>query len=100
MPSSNYRLFEQAMRSRKPVFCMYGGYPRELCPVVLGHSQRTRKYSPSSMAAKASRAFRARANGAVFGSQKSVRLNSAMGPGERDPAISSHKAVSRPSNST
>jgi hypothetical protein len=43
VPSSNYRLFEQAMRRRKPVFCVYGGYPRELCPVVLGHSQQQEK---------------------------------------------------------
>ena len=37
--SSNYDLFEQAMRIRKQVFCMYDGYPRELCPIILGHSQ-------------------------------------------------------------
>lgn len=40
MPSSNYRLFEQAMRTRKPIACMYEGHPRELCPIVLGYSQR------------------------------------------------------------
>jgi hypothetical protein len=38
--SDNYALFEKAMRRRKPIFCMYGGYPRELCPIILGHSQR------------------------------------------------------------
>lgn len=43
MPSSTYRLFEQAMRGRKLVSCVYGGFPRELCPVVLGHSQRQEK---------------------------------------------------------
>jgi hypothetical protein len=43
VPSSNYRLFEQAIRGRKPVFCVYGDYPRELCPVVLGHSQQQEK---------------------------------------------------------
>ena len=43
MPSSNYRLFEQAMRKRKPVSCVYRGYPRELCPIILGHSQRQEK---------------------------------------------------------
>src|SRR5262245_41077495 len=34
--SANYRLFERAMRMRKPVYCQYGGYQRELCPVILG----------------------------------------------------------------
>jgi hypothetical protein len=43
MASPNYALFEQAMRRRKQIFCMYGGYPRELCPIILGHSQGEEK---------------------------------------------------------
>lgn len=43
MPSSSYRLFEQAMRQRKQILCMYGGYARELCPIILGHSQGQEK---------------------------------------------------------
>jgi hypothetical protein len=43
MSSRNYALFEQAMRLRKPVFCIYDGYPRELCPIILGHSQGEEK---------------------------------------------------------
>lgn len=43
MPSANYRLFEQAMRMRKQVLCMYDGHPRELCPIILGHSQAQEK---------------------------------------------------------
>jgi hypothetical protein len=39
VPSANYGLLEEAMHLRKPVFCVYRGYPREVCPVVLGHSQ-------------------------------------------------------------
>jgi hypothetical protein len=39
VPSLNYAQFEQAMRMRKQIVCMYGGYPRELCPIILGHSQ-------------------------------------------------------------
>jgi hypothetical protein len=31
------------MRSRKQILCMYGGYPRELCPIILGHSQGEEK---------------------------------------------------------
>jgi hypothetical protein len=41
--SPNYALFEQAMIMRKQVFCMYDGYPRELCPIILGHSQGQEK---------------------------------------------------------
>ena len=43
MASRTYALFERAMRLRKPVVCMYGGHPRELCPIILGHSQGEEK---------------------------------------------------------
>jgi hypothetical protein len=43
MPSATYKLFAQAMAGRKQVLCTYDGYPRELCPVILGHSQRQEK---------------------------------------------------------
>jgi hypothetical protein len=33
-----YDLFRQAMADRKQIVCVYGGYPRELCPIILGHS--------------------------------------------------------------
>jgi hypothetical protein len=39
MPSSTYKLFEKAMRQRKQIVCVYDGYRRELCPIVLGHSR-------------------------------------------------------------
>lgn len=38
MPSQVYSLFEQAMIGRKQVLCTYDGYPRELCPIILGHT--------------------------------------------------------------
>ena len=37
-PSEIYRLFEQAMIERKQIVCVYKGYRREVCPVILGHS--------------------------------------------------------------
>src|ERR1700760_3647169 len=43
MSSRNYALFERAMRLRKPISCAYDGYPRELCPTILGHSQGEEK---------------------------------------------------------
>jgi hypothetical protein len=43
MPSATYKLFEQAMRAGKQIHCNYGGYARELCPVVLGHSDGLEK---------------------------------------------------------
>ena len=38
MPSPTYELFEKAMRCRKQILCMYDGYPRELCPIILGRT--------------------------------------------------------------
>jgi hypothetical protein len=43
MASVNYQVFEQAMRLRKQIVCRYRGYRRELCPIVLGHSQGEEK---------------------------------------------------------
>jgi uncharacterized protein (DUF4415 family) len=41
--SSAYRLFEEAMTCRKQVLCVYNGRPRELCPIILGHSRGQEK---------------------------------------------------------
>ncbi|RCS23471.1 hypothetical protein DUT91_14470 [Phyllobacterium salinisoli] len=39
MASSTYRLFAKAMTERKQIRCVYDGYERALCPVILGHSK-------------------------------------------------------------
>jgi hypothetical protein len=39
VPSQIYDLFVQAIAERKQVFCTYDGYPRELCPHILGHTK-------------------------------------------------------------
>ena len=97
MPSANYRLFEQAMRMRKPIFCMYNGYPRAVCPIVLGHSQSRKRHSPFSSAVKASRACRRGVSGAAFHCRRSPTPNLATARGERAPATPSRKAASRSS---
>jgi hypothetical protein len=43
VPSPAYELFAQSMAARKQVVCDYGGYRRELCVVVLGHSHGQEK---------------------------------------------------------
>lgn len=37
MPSTTYDLFAQALLERKQITCLYDGYRRELCPLILGH---------------------------------------------------------------
>jgi hypothetical protein len=41
--SSVYKLFEEAITRRKQILCTYQGRPRELCPIILGHSQGREK---------------------------------------------------------
>jgi hypothetical protein len=36
--SDTYRHFAPAMRGRQQILCLYQGHPRELCPIILGHS--------------------------------------------------------------
>ena len=36
--SAAYHLFHRAMAERKPVACLYNGYARALCPIILGRS--------------------------------------------------------------
>ena len=43
MTSRVYMLFEQAMRTRKQIVCVYDGGERELCAVILGHSDGLEK---------------------------------------------------------
>src|SRR6201984_2588081 len=43
VPSSAYKRFEEAMTNKKQILCTYNGRPRELCPIILGHSQGQEK---------------------------------------------------------
>jgi hypothetical protein len=38
VPSPTYALFEEAMRRRQQILCRYDGHRRELCPIILGHT--------------------------------------------------------------
>lgn len=42
-PSATYKLLVRAMREREQVLCLSGGHPRELCPIILGHSDGKEK---------------------------------------------------------
>jgi hypothetical protein len=41
--SATYRLFARAIIGRRQIVCVYEGYPRELCPIILGQSQGQEK---------------------------------------------------------
>jgi hypothetical protein len=39
LPSQTYELIARAMAERQQVLCLYQGYPRALCPAILGHTK-------------------------------------------------------------
>jgi hypothetical protein len=43
MPSRNYKMFARAIATRTPVACRYDGFVREVCPIILGHSDGREK---------------------------------------------------------
>jgi len=43
VPNPTYELFRQAMAERKQIVCVYDGFPRELCPIILGHARGQEK---------------------------------------------------------
>jgi len=55
LASRTYALFEEALRGRKQILCTYDGYPRELCPIVLGHSKGQEKALTYQFAGRSSR---------------------------------------------
>jgi hypothetical protein len=43
MSNSTYRLFAWAIENRAALLCRYHGHPREICPIILGHSEGQEK---------------------------------------------------------
>lgn len=41
--SATYQLFARAIIGRQQIVCVYEGHPRELCPIILGHSRGKEK---------------------------------------------------------
>jgi hypothetical protein len=43
MPSATYKVFQKAIATRKQVVCVYQGLEREVCPILLGHTDGEEK---------------------------------------------------------
>jgi hypothetical protein len=39
VPSTTYKLFSDAILGERQVTCVYQGYYRELCPLIIGHTR-------------------------------------------------------------
>jgi hypothetical protein len=99
MPSSAYDLFVQAMADRKQILCTYGGYPRELCPIILGHSQGQEKALTYQFGGESESGLPPQGDW-KFSSPRSAMFSSATGPGAPATAIPSANAASKSSIST
>jgi hypothetical protein len=64
-PSRTYGLFVRAMKARKQIPCVYDGYPRELCPIILGHAKGQEKALTYQLPAEVRSPYRPRAIGKV-----------------------------------
>jgi len=38
MASDTYELFVEAMKARRPIACDFDDIPRQICPIILGHT--------------------------------------------------------------
>jgi hypothetical protein len=100
MTSPSYVLFEQAMRHRKQIFCMYGGYPREICPIILGHSQGEEKALTYQFGGRSRSGLPRGGEWRCLFCQRSAMLNCVTDHGLPARAIPNRKAASRSSIST
>jgi hypothetical protein len=57
MPSATYRLFREAILGEKQVTCLYDGYPREVCPLIIGHTNGEERVLAFQTAGRASKAL-------------------------------------------
>jgi hypothetical protein len=58
MPSATYQLFRQAILGEKQVTCMYQDYYRELCPVIIGHTNDAEKVLAYQFGGQSSKGLR------------------------------------------
>jgi hypothetical protein len=81
VPSSAYSLFEQAMTSKKQILCTYDGYRRELCPVILGHTNGREVVLAYQFAGQSKGGLPPGANGNAYRSSRSAAFSFATAPG-------------------
>lgn len=66
MDSANYRLFRQAIAKKKQIVCIYRGKRREVCPIILGHTDGEEKALVYQFGGASSRGLAGAANWRCF----------------------------------
>jgi hypothetical protein len=99
-PRPTYELFAEAITGRKQIHCVYDGYPREFCPIILGHTDGQEKALTYQVGGKGkSKRPCGRGWRCLWLSEVSdAQLRD--GPGLPAPATRSRRAASRSSIST
>src|SRR5580704_12352825 len=87
------------MAARQQIICTYDDHPRELCPIVLGHSGGQEKALTYQFAGRSKSGLPPQANGAASFCPGSAALSFARGLGMPAIAIPSRKAASKSSTS-
>ncbi len=80
MPSPTYELIAQAMTERKQVLCVYEGFAREVCPIILGHKNGREKTLAFQFAGASSKNLPPGRRLEVSGACKDERCHTACRP--------------------
>jgi hypothetical protein len=64
--SATYKLFHQAIVDRKQILCTYQGKRREVCPIILGHTNGEEKALVYQVGGASSRSLTGAANWRCF----------------------------------
>lgn len=80
MPSPTYHLIAQAIMQRQRVLCVYGGYARAVCPVMLGHTRGHERALTYQFAGDASRGLPPEGQWKCFDLSKMSAVERRAGP--------------------
>ena len=98
--SDIYQLFVRAIRDRKQIVCVYENHPRELCPIILGHSRGQEKALTYQFGGSSNSGLPPDGEWRCLWLAKCARPRCATGLGIAARAIPSRKAASKSSIST
>jgi hypothetical protein len=83
MASAVYDLFARAMQERKQILCLYQGLPREICPIILGHTKGAEVALVFQFGGRPAKVCRPQANGNASIWRRSPMCGFAMAHGMR-----------------
>jgi hypothetical protein len=95
MPSATYNIFRDAILREKQVTCWYGKDYREVCPIIIGHTDAEEKVLTYQFGGTSGRG-RPVGTGAASTSRASATLACATAPGMKAPPSTSRSKPASP----